>query len=253
MFKWWAILFLAVSVRAVAAPCPECPQTVVLPGGNFEMGAADGEASAKPPHPVTLRPFAIGKTEVTQAQWRAVMEMLPSRFPSCDECPVESVSWDDIQEYLRRLNHSSGLKYRLPSEAEWEYACRAGGKHAYCGSDDPDQVAWHARNSNNRVQPVGKLKANAFGLVDMSGNVVEWVADCWNEHYEGAPRDGSAWLSGECRRRVVRGGSWSDRARNMRATTRFWYLSNVGFSYSGFRVALDVNQAQSSAGADARR
>lgn len=217
--------------------CADCPEMFVLPGGSFEMGSLDGDSDEKPVHRVTVASFAIGRTEVTQAQWRAVMESNPSHFDDCESCPVETVSWDDVQEFLHRLNAKTDQQYRLPTNAEWEYAGRAGAPYEYCGGDDAAPVAWYSRNSQDRTHPVGGLQPNAFGLVDMSGNVLEWVEDCWNDDYLGAPTDGTAWLSGDCRRRVVRGGSWTDRAKHIRAFSRFWYAGNLAFSYAGFRVA----------------
>jgi formylglycine-generating enzyme required for sulfatase activity len=179
----------------VVKDCPDCPQMVVLPEGSFQMGEGDGKMG----HAVRIeRPFAMAKTEVTQAQWRAVMGANPGKHAACDDCPVEAISWNDAQAFVEKLSGMTGKIYRLPSEAEWEYACRAGGRQAYCGSDDVDRVAWHGAlvgggNSGGETHPVGQKQANAFGLYDMSGNVAEWVEDCYHENYNGAPVDGSAW------------------------------------------------------------
>lgn len=164
--------------------CPECPEMVVIPAGSFKMGSNNGESAEKPIHRVTFNhPFAMGRTEVTQRQWKAIMGSNPSGFSSCgDNCPVEKVSWDDAQEFILRLNQKTGKQYRLPTEAEWEYACRAGGRQAYCGSDKPDTVGWYVGNSGTStaypgmsVHPAASLRAN--GLYDMSGNVWEWMED----------------------------------------------------------------------------
>ena len=179
--------------------CPNCPEMIVIAAGSFRMGGDDQE----PDHAVTIaRPFAMARTEVTQSQWRAVMGTDPSKLARCDDCPVEGISWNDAQKYVEKLSHMTGKIYRLPSEAEWEYACRAGERHEYCGSDDIDSVAWHGAllgsgNSGNSSHPVGQKRPNAFGLYDMSGNVSEWVEDCFHAHYNGGPTDGSAWTVGD--------------------------------------------------------
>jgi formylglycine-generating enzyme required for sulfatase activity len=190
--------------------CSDCPPMVVIPAGSFEMGSNSGNSDAKPVHRAMIgKAFAIGQSEVTQGQWRAIMGNNPSRFTACgDNCPVEQVSWNDAQDYVRRISQKTGQTYRLPSEAEWEYACRAGVTHTNCGSDDVDSVAWHTRNSSATTHAVAGKQANAWGLYDMSGNVWEWTQDCWNASYSGAPGDGSAWAIGNCSLRVVRGGSW---------------------------------------------
>lgn len=184
-------------------------------------------AGPEPTHRVTIgRAFAIGKTEVTQVQWKAIMGNNPSKFSDglfshgCgDNCPVENVSWNDAHAFIQKLNAKTGKQYRLPSEAEWEYACRAGGQQEYCGSDNVDSVAWFGGNSGATTHPVAKKQANAFGLYDMSGNVWEWVEDSWHENYNGAPVDGSAW-QGDGAKRVLRGGSWGNDPQIERATNR---------------------------------
>ena len=220
--------------------CPHCPEMVVLPAGRFRMGSPDSEPNRHsdegPVRTVTIsQPLAMGKTPVTQGQWRAVMGTNPSHFSSCgDDCPVERVSWNDAQEYIRRLNQQTGQRYRLPSEAEWEYACRAGQTHRYCGSDDVDAVGWYRSNSNGRTQAVGGKRPNAWGLYDMSGNVWEWTQDCWNDNYRGAPSDGRAWEQGNCRRRVVRGGSWNSSPFWLRSAYRTGALPMTVSTHWGF-------------------
>ena len=216
--------------------CPDCPEMVVIPAGSFEMGGNGSDE--QPVHRVTLRSFSIGKTEVTQGQWRALMGSNPSSFSNCgDNCPVENVSWEDTKQYVSRLSAKTGKTYRLPSEAEWEYACRAGGRHEYCGSDSADNVAWHYGNGGNATHTVAGKKANAWGLHDMSGNVWEWTEDCRNDNYSGAPTDGSVWTSGNCSLRVVRGGSWNVGPQLLRAALRNGFTTAIRGINLGFRVA----------------
>ena len=146
----WELVAAPVAVKEVK-DCPECPDMVELTAGSFDMGSDNGEADEKPVHRVTIaKPFAIGKTEVTQAQWLAVMGTNPSNFNLCGEtCPVEQVSWNDAQVYIQKLNAKTGKQYRLPTEAEWEYACRAGTQQEFCGSDNADNVAWNSLNSGS--------------------------------------------------------------------------------------------------------
>jgi formylglycine-generating enzyme required for sulfatase activity len=212
---------------------------VELPGGILSMGSLDGDIDERPVHGVTLSPFRIGRLEVTQGQWRAVMGDSPLAVGDCDDCPVEGVSWDDTQRFITRLNQQTGHSFRLPSEAEWEYACRAGGSEPYCGDADVAQVAWYVGNSGGRVQPAGRLAPNGFGLHDMSGNLYEWVADCWHGSYTDAPRDGAPWLQGECQRRVLRGGAWYYSAAYARATYRNANTPQSRFLIYGFRLAQD--------------
>jgi formylglycine-generating enzyme required for sulfatase activity len=188
---------------------------------------------------VTVPSFWLGRTEITQEQWMAVMGGNPSKFLDCDDCPVENVSWNDVQEYLRRLNAKTGKEYRLPSEAEWEYACRAGSPGIYCGGNDIDRIAWTDSEGGSASQPhtVAQKQPNAFGLHDMCGNVWEWVQDCWNAGYAGAPTDGSAWTTGDCSRRGLRGGSWGFEPSDSRATSRFKNKAGLRNFYLGFRVA----------------
>ena len=217
--------------------CATCPEMVVIPSGKFEMGSGNGESDEKPIHSVSINAFALGKTEVTQGQWRAVMGNNPSRFSSCgDDCPVEEVSWNDAQSFIQKLNAKTGKQYRLPSEAEWEYACRAGGQQEYCGSDNVDSVAWYESNSGKSTHPVSRKQPNAFGLYDMSGNVWEWVEDSYHDSYNGAPTNGSVW-QGDGAKRVLRGGSWNYEPQLARVANRFRYAPAFRYSYFGFRVA----------------
>ena len=191
-------------------------QMVHVQGSTFRMGCTaeqdDCDGDEKPVHQVQVSDFAIGKYEVTQEVWEAVMGENPSDFEGCSQCPVEHVSWNDVQAFLTKLNAVTGVRYRLPTEAEWEYAARGGQRsrgYPYAGSETPGSVAWYGRNSWGATHPVGQKQPNELGLYDMSGNVWEWVADCWHADYVGAPSDRSAWQSGDCSVRVLRGGSWS--------------------------------------------
>jgi formylglycine-generating enzyme required for sulfatase activity len=184
-------------------------QFVYIPPGKFTMGSENGEADEKPVHQVTINySFYIGKYEVTQAQSQTVMGDNPSSFKDCSDCPVDNVSWDDAQRFIQRLNGmNDGYSYRLPTEAEWEYACRAGTTGNYAG--DVKEMAWYSENSGKRTHIVGGKQPNAWGLFDMHGNVWEWCQDWYHETYDGAPADGSAWLNGGGQKfRVLRGGAW---------------------------------------------
>ena len=164
--------------------------------------------------------FAIGKYEVTQAQWQAVMGKNPSDFKSANR-PVEEVSWDDAQEYIKKLNQKTGKQYRLPTETEWVFACYGGSQTEYCGSEDVNAVAWYYSNSAQQTHSVGQKQANGYGLHDMSGNVWEWMDDCWQD---------------DCPRRVERGGSWNDIAENVRLEDRDWDGTTLRSNDMGFRL-----------------
>ncbi len=219
--------------------CADCPEMVIIPAGSFQMGGSDEREL--PIHQVTIaKPFAMGKTEVTQGQWRSIMGSNPSHNDQCgDNCPVEKVNWNDAQKFIARLNAKTGKQYRLPSEAEWEYACRAGGRQEYCGSDSADSVAWYGSNSGSKTHSVAGKRANTWGLHDMSGNVWEWTQDCSNDSFNGAPTDGNAWMSGNCDRPVLRGGAFVSEPKDIRATNRnrYWYDSTSQHWITGFRLA----------------
>lgn len=233
--------------------CPECPEMVVIPAGKFQMGSNDDDRE-QPVHPVTIaQPFALGRTEVTQRQWRAIMGNNPSAFEECgDDCPVEQVSWEEAKTFVWKLSTRTGEQYRLPSEAEWEYAARAGGSAKYPWGSDERNACKHGnvRDRKNfmfnsfdcdddygNTAPVARFRANAFGLYDMVGNVWEWVEDCGNVNYDDAPEDGSAWMSGDCNSGVLRGGSWSGKPEGMRAAVRSRIGKAFRINYIGFRVA----------------
>ncbi|MEN6422232.1 MAG: formylglycine-generating enzyme family protein [Smithella sp.] len=187
-------------------------EMIFVKGGCFQMGdtVGGGEADEKPVHQVCLSNFYMGKYEVTQGQWQQIMGNNPSHFSSCgDNCPVEKVSWNDVQDFIRRLNSQTGKNYRLPTEAEWEYAARSGGKsEQYSGGADVDSVAWYDGNSGRKTHPVGQKKPNGLGLHDMSGNVWEWCQDWYSDkYYSQSNRDNPSGPSSGSNR-VLRGGSW---------------------------------------------
>lgn len=209
------------------------------------------EAMYKPEKPsravMIERPFYLQTTPVTQGQWQRVMGDQPSSFRDCGEdCPVEMVSWDDAQRFINRLNQmESQAGYRLPSEAEWEYAARAGSESEYFFGNDAAKLgefAWYSANSGNRPHAVAQKKSNAWGLHDLAGNVWEWLEDDWHAGYDGAPSGGSAW-TGTPRgaMRVVRGGGWGVTARYCRSSTRYYGNPTARTSHVGFRLARSVS------------
>ncbi len=234
--------------------CSVCPEMVKLESANFYMGSSnlvestisknsDLHDDEKPRHLVNIAAFALGKFEVTQFEWHAVMGSDPSLSKGSAQ-PVENISWNDAQTYIKKLSQKTGKKYRLPSEAEWEYAARAGSTTRYPWGDSDTQIDQYAWSNKNATNPnvVGLKKPNQFGLHDMIGNVAEWTEDCWQSNYQNAPVDGSAWLSGNCSLRVLRGGSWGDDPQNLRTTVRDGsHPTYYRFSASGFRVARDLD------------
>ena len=225
--------------------CPECPEMVVVPEGSFMMGSTSGADDERPVHEVTIaRQFAVGVHEVTFAEWDACVSdggcggyRPDDRGWGRGKRPVMNVSWDDARAYVEWLSGKTGEAYRLLSESEWEYVARAGTTGPYhFGSSLSSSQANYGGDRRETV-PVGSYPANAFGLHDVHGNVWEWVEDCWNDSYHGAPSNGSAWESGECGRRVLRGGSWDDDPRFLRSANRDWYSTGYRNYYLGFRVA----------------
>ena len=214
---------------------------ISIPDGSYKMGNGSGGSTETPVHTVRINGFRLGETEVTQKQWQLVMGSSASYFKGCDDCPVDSVSWNDVQGFLKKLNQQTGLHFRLPSEAEWEYACRSAGKdEKFCGGDDESKVAWYGDNSNEKTHPVAQKQANGLGLYDMSGNVWEWTQDCWHDSYDGAPSDGQSWGRGACPQRVLRGGSWIGVAGGLSSTGRLGSSPAKGSRNIGFRVAQDL-------------
>ncbi len=214
-------------------------ELVWIPEGEFMMGSEDGRSNERPVHRVRItQGFWMGRHEVTQAQWQAVMGTNPSSFQGMDH-PVENVSWNDSQEFMGRLSEIVGYEFRLPTEAEWEYACRAGTETAYYFGDAPDRLdrfAWYRDNSGNSTQPVGEKRANIWGLHDMHGNVWEWCLDWYDEEfYARSPvEDPVNTTPGSFR--VVRGGSWDDGDWNCRSTHRVWSAPTYFDRSLGFRV-----------------
>ncbi len=219
----------------------EAIDMVQIPSGSFTMGS-DKNNDEKPPHTVYIRSFLMGRTEVTQKQWLEVMGSNPSSFSACGlECPVENVSWDEVQQFISKLNQKTGQKYRLPSEAEWEYAARAGTNTEWSFGNDESKLgnyAWYSAYSGSKTQAVGQKVPNAFGLYDMHGNVWEWTQDCWHGSYSGAPTDGSAWATGCAGNfRVLRGGSWINFPANLRSAVRGRSYPDNRIYFYGFRLA----------------
>ncbi|MEI7841787.1 MAG: SUMF1/EgtB/PvdO family nonheme iron enzyme [Gallionellaceae bacterium] len=226
-------LFMTAKARESKLERTLRPAMVAIPAGSFDMGSVE----YGPVHSVIFkRAFEISATEVTQGQWRVLMGKDTMRLNDCETCPVEKISWDDAQLYLQKLNGKTGKQFRLPSEAEWEYACRAGGQHKFCGGDDASKVAWFAGNSGIATHPVAGKQANVFGVFDMSGNVWEWVADDYQPNYIKAPVDGSA-RQGSGAMRVVRGGSRSMGELGVGVAVRDGFEPAYRFPAIGFRIA----------------
>ena len=219
-------------------------EMVFVEGGTFQMGAtseqgSDADADERPVHTVTLSSFYIGKTEVTQNLWMAVMGGNPSYFKKGGNYPVESVSWDDIQEFLKKLNAATGKMYRLPIEAEWEYAARGGSKssgYKYSGSNNIGDVAWYNDNSSNETHLVASKAPNELGIYDMSGNVWEWCQDWYGNYTSSTQTNPQGASSGSDR--VLRGGSWSYGAKICRVSFRNGNGPDIRFNDSGFRLVL---------------
>ena len=232
---------------------------IFIEGDSFLMGSLKDDPDAFdrefPQHPVMVSSFYLGQYPVTQALWKAVMNSEnPFQFQG-DDRPVETVSWDDAQGFIQKLNTLTQNSrppehfYCLPSEAAWEYAARGGPYHAdgyrYAGSDRLKDVGWFNENSDNETKPVGLKYPNQLGLYDMSGNVFEWCADDWHDHYNEAPKDGSAWMDQPDRGayRVVRGGGWGDGAGYCRAACRSYGGPDYRGGGVGFRLALAPQSA----------
>jgi formylglycine-generating enzyme required for sulfatase activity len=226
-----------------------CPEMVVLPAGEFMMGSPATESGHAPregpQHKVTIaRPFAVSKFDVTIADWDACASVhgfiaAPDRNFAQDTQPVTDINWNDAQEYVAWLSKMTGQRYRLLTEAEWEFAYRAGTTSAYYWGNEIGKGNASANVTGDRsgTFPVGSFKPNAFGLYDMAGNVWQWVQDCYHGDYNGAPTDGSEWTGGDCTKRVTRGGTTNQGAQSMRAATRGGDGVQIRYFNLGFRVA----------------
>ena len=218
---------------------------VLVEGGSFLMGNEQGADLEKPVHKVILSDFYIGKFEVTQKQWTQVMGNNPSEDFICDDCPVIYVSYYDVKKFIEKVNSLSDKHYRLPTEAEWEYASR-GGKlskgYLYSGSNNPRDVAWYAANSNSELHPVGQKKPNELGIYDMSGNVWEWANDLISyTYYEESPAENPKGPdSGNCN--AIRGGCFIDSPVRLSVTLRGHEFPDKRFSILGFRLATDYKK-----------
>ncbi|MCC6533390.1 MAG: formylglycine-generating enzyme family protein [Burkholderiales bacterium] len=287
----------AVAAGEALTDCTDCPQMVVVPGGRFVMGAAPGEEAreglaasfagrSEPLREVRVKPFAAGKFEVTRGEYRrfveatgragrgcfvwarAQFELDPNRswldpgYAQDDSHPATCVSWEDARAYAHWLGLQTGRPYRLLTEAEWEYAARAGTLTSRHWGDDPNAICnhvngadastlanlaeatdWHLARCNDRypyTAPAGSFAPNGFGLHDMLGNAGEWTEDCWNGDYHGAPVDGRAWTGGDCALRVVRGGGWNEGPLGLRAAYRVGSPTTIRLYSRGFRIARDL-------------
>ena len=239
----------------IVRSCRICPEMVVIPAGTLLMGAGKDEPGRSsregPRHEVRFtRAFSIGRYEVTFAQWDACVAAGGCGHTPQDRGwgrgnhPVIYVSWQDAQAYVAWLGKLTGLEYRLPTEAEWEYAARAGSGTAYWWGDDiglgQANCAGCGTGVGDTTLAVGSFDPNPFGIYDVHGNVWEWTADCWNGSYAGAPRDGTAWTTGECGLRVLRGGSWGIEPIQLRSAHRRSDKSTLRSGKRGFRVALTL-------------
>jgi formylglycine-generating enzyme required for sulfatase activity len=222
---------------------------VEIEGGKFTMGCDPSKSKCNtfnvPQREVKVSSFQLCKYEVTQILWQSIMGENPSysEVKNCPMCPVEYVSYKEVQDFIKKLNRKTDRKYRLPSEAEWEYAARGGingSNTIYAGSNNPDEIAWYQKNSGHRPQPVGKKKPNALGLHDMSGGVFEWCEDTWHSNFEDAPNKASAWVKrGFESNRVIRGGSWLDDPDYLRIDYRDMDVDSLRNHITGFRLAHD--------------
>jgi len=234
---------------------PKTPDMVIIPPGRFLMGgiAEDKFVTAVelPRHEVIFaQPFALAKAPVTRREWHLLMGSLPPGEVGghAERCPVVNVTFPEVMTYLRELSATFGRIYRLPSESEWEYACRAGSSSVF-----PHGTTLAARDANflydeqggeigaGHITSVGHYPANAFGLFDLLGNVCEWTSDTWHSNYEGAPDDGSSWIqAGKSACRTIRGGAWDHMPRVLRASWRDWAPEQARWDNLGFRVALTL-------------
>jgi formylglycine-generating enzyme required for sulfatase activity len=249
--------------------CERCPEMIVVPAGRFLMGAKDAEAASTPDeapqHEVSFaKPFAIGRFTVTMGEWDACVAAGGCSYRPADQGwrrgrqPAINILWDDAKEYVAWLSRTTGRPYRLPSEAEREYVARAGTTTAYWFGDSfvPSQANCAPGDrelipaSTGEVQPIAAARplpvrsfaANPWGLYQVHGNVYDWVEDCWNDSYNGAPSDGSAWTGGNCNGHVLRGGAFSRNAQSARSAARLWFASPNRMIYMSVRVARTMER-----------
>jgi formylglycine-generating enzyme required for sulfatase activity len=250
--------------------CKGCPEMVVIPAGEFLMGAPDGEqgstADERPQHKVTIaNPFAVARFPITFAEWELCVAARGCRYQPSDRGwgrgrqPVIDLTWQDAQEYVGWLSKTTGNSYRLMSEAEREYVTRAGSKTAFWWGDSfiPERANYARRvnlsSATNvsdspirqlplRPVPVDSFRPNPWGLYQVHGNVYDWVEDCWNANYEGAPSDGSAWTTENCRAHVLRGGAFSRDPQTLRSAARIWFGDDIRITYMSVRVARTLIQ-----------
>jgi formylglycine-generating enzyme required for sulfatase activity/class 3 adenylate cyclase len=226
--------------------CQGCPEMVRLPGGTFRMGSSE-DPSESPIHQVQVAPFAMGRYPVTIGEWRQCVAAKACKFvlDGEDSAPARNLSWADAQQYITWISSSTGQAYRLPSEAEWEYAARGGTSSRYWWGERVAPKMANCKGCSEPYDPrqpanVGSFPANPFGLHDLTGSVAQWVADCWHATYQGAPADGKAWSEPNCRENVLRGGSWRNDASYARSASRAHYDSGVRYPAHGFRVARSL-------------
>ncbi len=259
----WASSLVAQGPGRIIRDCDVCPEMVVVPPGSFMMGSPDSEAGRDsdegPQHRVTIDyAFAVGVYEVTFEEWDACVRAGDCGGYEPDDYgygrgrhPVTNVSWDNAWRYADWLTAQTGEEYRLLSEAEWEYVARARTETArYWGDSESEQCRYANGDDDDlscsdgyfeKTAPVGSFQPNGFRLYDVLGNVWEWVDDCWNEDYEGAPFDGSTWYRGDCSQRVLRGGSWNYDPDYLRSALRSWLQAGYRNDLNGFRLARTIN------------
>lgn len=220
---------------------------VALPAGQYEMGST-ADPSERPPHRVQIAAFALGAYEVTQREWKACVAASacsdkPRIGVGNDRLPMMDLSWDDATQYVQWLRGVTRKSYRLPSEAEWEYAARAGATTPYpwgkeIGVGRADCSGCGGNYDSKLPAAIGSFPPNAWGIYDMQGGVAEWTQDCWHKNYDSAPANGSAWQSGGCQEHVLRGGSWKNPPTDLTVSSRNFYDASVRYLANGLRVAV---------------